>query len=277
MNNVIIGAAVFALIASTAAAASPVTESRVWSETYPVTTDTPSLSIRNIWGTVRVRPGVSGEISVTVDEKRTAPDQRRFDYSLEALSLDIETDSNGVSFLVGERSRRQTEHGTCRGCRVDYQFDVRVPIGTQVDVGTVMDGRVDVAGIAGTISASNVNGPVAVSDMRDCKVLESVNGSVDLSFARAPHQDCVIETINGDVTIVMAEGTGLDVALDQFNGRMVSEFPVESFALPATVEHTLSDGRNRYRIQKSTGIRLEGGGPRFSISSLNGDIRIQKN
>ena len=277
MKNFIAVTVILALMTTAAVAADPVTKSRVWTEIYPVTTETPRLAIRNIWGNVRVRPGKSGEISVTIDELRSAPDQKGFEDSLEALRLDIEADSNGASFLVGERSRRPAERNTCRGCRVDYQFEVLVPVGTLVDVGTVMDGRVDVAGIAGTISASNVNGPVSVSDMGDCEVLESVNGAVDLSFTRAPNQDCDIETINGDITIVMPEGTGLDVAFDLFNGRMVTDFPVEPLALPANVEHTLSNGRNRYRIQQSAGIRLEGGGSIFSISSLNGDIRIRKN
>jgi hypothetical protein len=74
----------------------------------------------------------------------------------------------------------------------------------------------------------------------------------------------------------MPVGTGLDVALDLFNGRMVSDFQVDAYALPAVVEHTRDDGQHRYRIQQSAGIRLEGGGPTFSISSLNGDIRIQE-
>ncbi len=276
MKKLIVGTSIFCLIASAAAAAEAVTESRVWTETYPVTTATPRLSISNIWGNIRVRPGASGQISVTIDELRSAPDQTRFERSLEALKLDIEADINGVSFQVGEQSRIWGGSDPCRGCRVDYQFEVLVPTGTQVDVGTVTDGRIDVAGIAGNISASNVNGPIAISELRDCEVLESVNGSVDLRFVLAPGQDCNIETINGDITINMPDGTGLDVALDLFNGRMVSEFQVESFALPARVEHSRADGHHRYRIQQSAGIRLEGGGPTFSISSLNGDVRFQK-
>jgi len=276
MKNLIVGTSIFALIAAAAAAAEPVTESRVWAETYPVTTATPRLTISNIWGNVRVRPGASGQISVTIDERRSAPDKTRFERSLETLKLDIEADTNGVSFQVGKRSGTWEDRDTCMGCRVDYQFEVLVPTGTHIDVGTVTDGRIDVAGIAGNISASNVNGPIAVSELRDCEALESVNGAVDVSFMLAPGQDCNIETINGDITINMPDGTGLDVALDMFNGRMVSEFQAESLALPARVERTSAEGHHRYRIQQYAGIRLEGGGPTFSISSLNGDIRIQK-
>ena len=276
MKNIIAGAACLALTYAAAVAAAPVTESRVWTESYPVNTPTPHLAISNIWGNVRVRPGTSGQITVTVDERRSAPDQARFDRSLETLRLDVEADTNGVSIRVGERNQPWELRQPCRGCRVDYQFEVLVPTGTQLDVGTVLDGTIDVAGVVGMISASNVNGPITVREVRDCELLESVNGKVDVSFMLAPGQDCNIETINGDITLTLPSGSGLDVALDLFNGRMVSEFAVDPFALPATVEHTSDGDSHRYRIQQSAGLRLEGGGPMFSISSLNGDIHIQK-
>ena len=96
---------------------------------------------------------------------------------------------------------------------VDYQFEVQVPPGTTLDVSTVLDGRVDVAGVTGPISAANVNGPIIVSELHDCAVVESVNGSVSLTFARAPSLDCAIDTINGDITVSLPSNAGLDVAL----------------------------------------------------------------
>ena len=276
MKNRIAGAGCLLLVASGAVAAAPVTESRVWTERYPVDAVAPHLAISNIWGNVRVRPGSSGEITVTVDELRSAPNQALLERSRETLKLDVVADASGVSIQVGERDNNWDRGDPCRGCRVDYQFEVLVPTGTQLDVGTVLDGTIDVAGVVGIISASNVNGPINVHEVRDCETLESVNGRVDVSFTLAPGQDCDIETINGDITLAFPSGSGLDVALDLFNGRVVSEFSVDPFSLPATVEHNSDGDGHRYRIQQSAGLRLEGGGPIFSISSLNGDIRIQK-
>lgn len=276
MKTLFIGAGACWMVTLAAASAAPVTDTRVWTETYPVTTGTPRLTIDNIWGNVRVRPGASGQFSVTIDEARSAPDQASFDRSLDVLSLDIEADSNGVSFQVGGKSATREHRRDCGNCRVDYQFDVQVPTGTLLDLGTVTDGRIDVAGVAGTISASNVNGPIAVNDILNCGTLESVNGAVEVSFTLAPGQDCNIETVNGDITIDMPAGTGLDVALELFHGRLLSDFALDSYPLPARVEHTRDNGRHRYSIQQSAGIRLEGGGPTFSISSLNGDIRFQE-
>lgn len=270
------GTCLLVLLVASDATADPVTEANAWTQSYPVSTVTPHLTINNIWGNIRIRAGESGQISVTIDELRSAPDQIRFDRSLEILKLNVYADTNGVSFSVGDAQQRWDGRQSCRHCRVDYQFEVLVPPGTLIDVSTVVDGRIDVAGVSGNISASNVNGPIAVSELRECGLLESVNGSVELSFVQQPVQDCDIETINGDVTLTMPGGSGLDVALDLFNGQLVSEFQVAAYALPAQVKHSQNNGQHRYQIQQFAGVRLEGGGPTFSISSLNGDIRIQK-
>lgn len=277
MKNPIVCASFLALMASTIAAAEPVVESNTWTQVYPVSTATPHLVVSNIWGNVRVRAGREGEISVTIDEKRSAPTQKLFDRSLVLMDLVTDGDSDGVSLLVGGEHQNWNFHNKCRGCRVDYQFEVLVPPGTQVDVATVTDGRIDVVDIAGTISASNVNGPVYISGLSNCDDLQSVNGAVDISFSSAPGLDCSISTVNGDIIVNMPDGTGLDIALDLFNGRLVSEFKVDAYAIPAQIEQSSSDGRLSYKIQQSAGLRLEGGGPTFSISSLNGDIRFQKN
>jgi hypothetical protein len=234
------------------------------------------LEIDNIWGDVNVRPGQSGEIVVTISEKRSAPDQKRYERSLETLQLNTDADDTGVVLYVGNDDRDWHGRDNCRGCRVDYQFDVVVPVDTQLNVSTVNDGRIDIAGVSGSVSAGNVNGPIAVSKMRNCSELNSVNGEVSLDFAAPPGENCNIETINGDITLTMPDDSDFDVSMDLFNGRMLTQLPVDGLAMPAKVEHIESNGHHTYRIEQQAGVRIGAGGPTFTISSMNGDIRIQK-
>jgi hypothetical protein len=258
------------------AATATVTDHRTWSDTYPVTAAVPKLLIDNIWGNVRVRTGSAREIVVTIDEKRSAPTQELFELSKETIFLDVQADAAGVSLVVGKPERMTGRRDRCRNCRVDYQFEVTVPPGTEVDVSTVTDGSIDVAGTGGPVRASNVNGPVAAKDLRDCAEIESVNGAVDVSFMRAPSHDCSIKTINGDITLTVPGGAGLDAALSMLQGNVLSEFDLEPLTLPAKVEQTQQDGSFVYRIEQAAGIRLGKGGPTFSIESLNGDLHIRK-
>ena len=253
-----------------------VSDQKTWSDTYPVTATVPKLLIDNIWGNVRVRSGSTREIVVTVSEKRSAPTQELFDLSKETIYLDVQADAAGVSLVVENPERRMGRRDRCRDCRVEYQFEVTVPTGTDVDVSTVTDGGIDVAGTGGPVNASNVNGPVAARDLQDCAQIESVNGAVEVSFARSPSRDCSIKTINGDITLTVPGSAGLDAALSMMQGKVVSEFDLEPLALPAKVEQRNEDGRFIYHIAQAAGIRLGKGGPTFSIESLNGDLRIRK-
>lgn len=259
-------------------ASAAVTDQKTWSQNFPVTVASPRLVVDNIWGNVRVRIGSAREIAVTVDEKRSAPTQELFELSKQTIFLDVQANSDGVAMVVGqpEDSTAGPRVNRCRGCRVDYQFEVTVPPGTQIEVSTVTDGSIDVVGGGGSVKASNVNGPVAVKDLQDCTEIESVNGEVEVSFARAPSRDCSIKTINGDITLSVPGGAGLDAALSMMQGDVVSEFDLEPLALPARVEQRNEDGRFVYHIEQAAGIRLGAGGPTFSIESLNGDLRIRK-
>ena len=70
--------------------------------------------------------------------------------------------------------------------------------------------------------------------------------------------------------------SSVDLLLDLFNGKVNSDFGLESFSPPATVEQVVDDGRTKYRVQQPAGLRIGAGGPVFSISSMNGDVRVKR-
>lgn len=257
-------------------AADRVEEKSNRTERFEVTTASPTLEIQNIWGDVRVLPGPEGEITLKTREHRSAPNQALFELSLEKFPLEIHHDNTGVAARVGHNEQQWWRGEECHDCRIEVQFEAHVPPGTRVIAGTVNDGRVEVSDIGGQIDADNVNGPVAVYNASSCGTVGSINGKVTVSFVTVPGSDCSIETINGDINIEIPAGTGLDVAVDISNGRITSEFPVDPFAIPPRVEHRESGGAHRYTIEQAAGFRLAGGGPRFSVKSMNGDLRIHK-
>ena len=104
-----------------------------------------------------------------------------------------------------------------------------------------------------------------------------MNGALDVTFARAPAENCSIKTINGEITIGLPASAGLDAILSVTHGKIESDFDVEPIALPTTLETQESDARYSYRVEQRAGVRLGGGGPTFTFASLNGDVRILKN
>lgn len=266
------------LVFSAAQGAEPVSSENSWTESFTVASAAPSVRVDNIWGNVKVTAGPPGQVVIAVHEHRSAPTQALFDLSLELIPLEILADETGVSIAVGDNTERNWRRfDRCRNCRVDYHFELTVPAASHVDVATVTDGRVTVDGVAGQVTASNVNGPVRISGAHECGTLESVNGEMSVTFANPPTDDCALETVNGDIDVQLPATAGLDVALNLFNGRVRSDVDVEPLSLPAEIERSEEDGRYRYRIAQPAGLRLRGGGPLFSFSSMNGDIRIRTN
>ena len=89
--------ALSALLACAAVHADPVVEHKSWQQSYPVTSATPRLVVRNIWGNVTVRPGAAGEIVVSAVETRSARTAADFEKSREQLRLEVVASADGVS------------------------------------------------------------------------------------------------------------------------------------------------------------------------------------
>lgn len=264
------------LLVCTTSHAEAVVERKNWQQSYPVTGATPKLVVQNIWGNVRVRQGRAGEIVVSAVETRSGQTTADFEKSRQQLWLETVASSEGVSLRV-EHPDRIERRDVCEGCLLAYQFDIAVPPDALVDVHTVTDGRVDVSGVRGPVNAGNVNGAVVVSGVSECSNIESVNGTLEVTFSHAPSTNCNLKTINGAITVALPSGTGLDAILDLGHGQIESEFDVDAVAVPAKVEKSHEQDYWRYRVQQSAGLRVGAGGPTFTFASLNGDVRILKN
>ncbi|HEY5807676.1 MAG TPA: hypothetical protein VIT67_06895 [Povalibacter sp.] len=276
MRTTVAGVAVSVLLTCAAVHADPVVERKSWQQSYPVMGATPELVVRNIWGNVRVRPGAAGVIVVSAVETRSARTVADFEKSREQLQLEVSASADGVSLLV-DKPDRDGRREVCQGCSLELQFDISVPPHALVDVRTITDGRVEVTGLRGPVSAGNVNGAVAVSGVTECSSIDSVNGSLDVTFARAPSGNCSLKTINGAITVGLPAGAGLDAILDLGHGQIETEFEVDAMTVPVKVEKNRQQDYWRYRLQQSAGLRVGAGGPAFTFASLNGDVRILKN
>jgi hypothetical protein len=268
--------AIVSVLACTDVRAERIVEQKNWRQAYVVAAGQPKLVVQNIWGNVRVRAGAVGQIVVEASEKRSAETAEAFEKSKEQLRLQIETSADGVSLVVTHPERRDRVD-VCQGCSLEYQFEITVPADAVIDVRTVTDGRVDVTGIRGPVAAGNVNGAVAVSGLTECSSIESVNGTLEVTFARTPAKDCKLKTINGEITVGLPAGAGMDAILDLGHGQIESDFDVDAMTLPVKVEKRQEQDHWSYRVQKSTGLRVGAGGPTFTFASLNGDVRILRN
>ncbi|MFK8014650.1 MAG: hypothetical protein AB8G17_04360 [Gammaproteobacteria bacterium] len=258
-----------------ASAAEPLSEASEGLKTFSVGSQ-PMLEVSNIWGDVTIVSGPPGEIEVAFESIRSAADARNFERSRSVLPLTIEQDGNAVIARVGRQHTNNNYEPNCRRCKLDVQFTITVPQDADIDASTINDGSVTVNDVGGTVSASNINGPIHIAGLERCGDINSINGAVLLDYKIAPDADCAIRTINGDIIVGLPTPPALDLAIDLANGKVRSEFDVAAMAIPATVEQRSRGDKTIYNIEQMAGLRIGSGGATLKITSMNGNVQIAR-
>jgi len=244
--------------------------------------------IDNVFGSVEVRSGAAGAVSVEI--RRHAEARRGEDLELAFAEVELEVlEENGRLELAqdgpfrcdgdwrGSEGRRRSRHG----CRWDPDYDVSwewivtVPADVDLDVSTVNGGEVRVEGVRGRVEAHNVNGRLTLAGLVGEVKAVTVNGRIHAAFAAAPAEPARFHTVNGEIELSLPAGSGAEIGFETMNGEIYTDF--EAVALPqrATPKRD-GRGRNSYRLDRDTVVRIGAGGPRIDCETLNGDIVVRE-
>jgi len=235
----------------------------------------PSLTVDNIWGDVLISTHDKPWIDVSVKEKRSANTDLLLQKSKNLIFLTVNEEANGAELIVDGIVRNWNRRNPCRSCEVEYQFEIKVPALTKLDVSTVNDGEVIVRNVQGSIDASNVNGGVRIDNASVCGHFNTVNGPIHVSYAEIPTGECHYETINGDIEVSYPKQTNADISFNLGHGEISSEIEVAPLAIKARIKTTEEKGRKHYQIHKPSGVRIGRGGQRHHFESMNGDLLIK--
>jgi DUF4097 and DUF4098 domain-containing protein YvlB len=160
-----------------------------------------------------------------------------------------------------------------RGYSARFDFEVRVPVSTTLDLRTVNGGRIDVESVEGDFSVRNVNGGISMKGLAGSGAAHTVNGGVAVAFKRNPRDGCSLKTVNGEIDAAFQPGLSADFRVKTLNGEAWTDF--EASPLPSAVpvkEHR--GARFVYKRNKEAHLRVGSGGPEHSFETVNGSIQI---
>lgn len=161
------------------------------------------------------------------------------------------------------------------GYEVSFDFTVKVPRNAAVYLRTVNEGDIHVTGVTGNFEVKNVNGNVELKEMRGSGRAGTVNGSLDVTFAENPRDNCSFQTVNGKVTVALRDPLSADLLFKTFNGKAYTDFDFSVLPRrPGTIKER--HGMKVYRSGDEYTVRVGTGGPRLAFDTLNGDINIVK-
>jgi hypothetical protein len=242
-----------------------------------------SIEIDNVFGSIEVIGGSSDQVQLVVDQTTHAESKNALALAHKEVTLDITQPDGNLKLYVNGPFRCQCEdgcggrhHRDDEGYIVKMDFVLHVPNNVDVKVKTVNEGRVIVRNITGNFIARNVNGDIELDGMAGSGLAHTVNGPVKVSFRENPKENSSFQSVNGNIDLLFARGLSADFRFKTFNGAVYSDFPVTTMPVHAPQEEH-HDSKVVYHADRFTAGRVSAGGPEIKIENLNGDIRILEN
>src|SRR6188768_3128765 len=222
-----------------------------------------AIEIKGVNGDVRAEPSGSNQVEVvaTKSARRDNP---------ATVTFDVVPHAGGVTICAVYPSRDGAEPNRCAPGRdgrmntqnndVTVRFIVRVPAGVTF-IGKTVNGEVEATRLNGDLELSTVNGSIAFSTTGLARA-STVNGSIRGAMGRADWRDALrMNTVNGSITLTFPQGLDTELRASTVNGDINTDFPV-----------TTKGQITRRKIEGTIG----GGGRTLSLDTVNGSITLKR-
>jgi len=242
-----------------------------------------TLDVRTIEGVITVEAYDGHDVEILVNKSISAETQDDLRAAEREVILDTSDDATAMRAIVrypdqpacGDRSDHRHQWSELR-YDVRYDFTIRVPRDTRLELCTINEGHIVVKGTQGDFLFRTVNGRITMTDVAGSGEATTVNGRVTASFVSAPRAPSLFKTVNGDVILTMPDSLAADLRMKTFNGGLYTDFDVQTLPSVALVKTERRDGMFVYRSTGFTRVRAGGGGPELTLDTLNGDVRVLK-
>ena len=247
-----------------------------------------SVLVDNVFGSVEVRAGETGKVTVAIHRTVTAHNEAEVEAGMREVTFEflqprpgrLELGQDGPFRCRGWQEERNRGRGSCvdwhdPDYEVSWNWTVTVPAGVDLEVRNVNGGDVAVTGVTGGVEAKNVNGSVRLEGVGGAIDAATVNGKLTAALATAPSADSSFRTVNGGIDLTLPESAGAEVGFKTLNGDLYTDFEVS--ALPQQLEPTSAaaeHGHHHYRVERASAVRIGSGGPRLDCQTVNGDIVV---
>lgn len=181
-------------------------------------------------------------------------------------------------FSIQEERNTMTISSDITSGQVD--FDIEVPMRTNLRLTTVNGSRISVDGVEGEIELQNVNGSITVTNVAGSVLASTTNGPVRATLTRVTAgKPMAFTSLNGQVDVTLPASVKADVKLRSDHGDVLTDFDIQLKAGPSpSVEDTRSSAGGRYRVEANKSIlgSINGGGPEIELRTFNGRVVLRK-
>ncbi len=228
------------------------TEKAEWRRTYELAAGG-RVEISNVNGKINVVPSQGQKVEVVAVKIARGATAEAAKQSLERAEIREESSRELVRV-----STQIPRGGWLNGGNTQVEYTVKVPAAAEVKL-TTINGRVDVEGLSGRITAETTNGGVVARDVSGPIDASTTNGGVDVELSRVPDGGARLGCTNGGIKLRLPADAKATLSASVTNGGIDAD--------GLRIESTQS---SRRRLEG----RLNGGGPSIRLEGTNGGITI---
>jgi DUF4097 and DUF4098 domain-containing protein YvlB len=222
-------------------------------QTYPLAAGG-RVELDNVNGDVHITAWDRNEVEVHA-VKYAGTKQR-----LDEARIEVEAGSDSVSI----RTRYPDHDRTFNGAWNDpagVEYTLSVPRNARLDEIKLINGALDIHGVAAEVRASCINGRMIAEGLQGRVKLESVNGRMEARFERVADSPIELSSVNGSIDLTLPSDAKAELEASTVSGGIDDDFGLH-------VRH------HRFVGHDLRG-ELGGGGTRIELSNVNGRIEIR--
>lgn len=213
------------------------------------------VALDNINGSVHITGWDRNEVKV--DAVKYARSKERLD---EAKIL-IDASKDYISIRTEYPDHNLTFRDDDWDNPASVEYTLSVPRNARLDQIKLINGALDVQGIAGEVRASCINGHLKASGLGGPVKLSTINNRVEVQFDRLGTSPLELTSVNGDVLLTLPSDSKAELEASTVHGGISNDFGLRV--------------RNHRIVGHDLHGELAGGGPRIKLSNVNGRIEIR--
>jgi hypothetical protein len=156
-------------------------------------------------------------------------------------------------------------------------LELRVPLRTNLKLGSVNGGTITVENVEGELEIENVNGSVSLTNVAGAVVANSVNGAVTARLTRVTADKAMAFTsFNGKVDVTLPPSIKANLKMRSDQGEIFTDFDIALRPGGDKPSTTRTNGRFRLEVNRAIYGSVNGGGPEIELRTFNGSVYLRK-
>lgn len=223
-------------------------------QTYALTPDG-RVELDNINGAVHISTWEQNQVKV--DAVKYADSKERLDEA----KIEIDSGKDYVSIRTHYPDHDHTFNWGSHNNPAGVEYTLTVPRTVRLDEIKLINGSLDITGVAGEVRAECINGRLEARNLSGRAELSTINGRLDAGFDQLAGSPIELKSINGSVELTIPSDSKAEIEASTISGGIENDFGLH-------VNH------HRFVGHDLRG-ELGNGGARIKLENINGRIEIR--